>query len=355
MTTKIEGKYSDGKSSRMEDALLFLTDYGTIRIETVNDKTVRITENISVVEFSSRLGNTPRRLKFPNDAQFVTTDNNGVDAYLTRHRAGNSSLLHLLESHLGLVAVATIFTVVFVVFFVWKGLPQISETIAMELPEQIIAEAGYGSLEILDEFWLEPSRLPEQQKKEIHTLFSPYLVDSGVTGIVFRRGIGPNALMLPDGMAVFTDELILLAENENELITILFHEIGHLKHRHFLRRIIQDSLATLIFATIFGGIETADIVLGVPTLFLDAAYSRQFELEADRYALNAMNTHKIELSHFSSIMEKLQDKKAACDKGKNCGDRDDSELEDEEKNIVLNYLSTHPVTEDRISLIEEYR
>ena len=354
MTVQIEGKYSDGKSSRIEGALLLLTDDGGIRVQTSRDSTICINANFNVVELSSRLGNVPRIIKFRDGSQFVTSDNDGIDAYLAGHRLGIPSL-HLLESHLGLVAVATIFTIVFIALFVWKGVPNISQAIAMQLPEEIVAQAGEGSLEVLDKFWLEPSKLSEQKKIDLNGLFSPYLIDSDVSEIAFRRGIGPNALALPDGMVVFTDELVLLAENDNELIAILFHEIGHLQRRHFLRRIIQDSLATVVLAMVFGDIEIASMVLGVPALFLDAAYSRQFELEADRYALNAMNIHDIELKYFGSIMERLQSKQAACRKGEYCEDADDFQQQDEGGNTLWNYLSTHPVMDDRILLIEEYR
>ena len=355
MAKKIKGKYSDGMSSKMKDALLFVTESGTFRVETEEDQSICIVATMSTVEISSRLGNTPRTIKFTNDAQFVTLDNKGLDEYLVKHRAKSPSLLYMLESHLGLVTVAALFTVLLLVIFIWKGLPETSETIAMKLPEQIIAETGYGSLELLDKFWLKPSQLSKQKKIEIKRLLTPYAVDSGVTEITFRRGIGPNALILPDGTVIFTDELIKLADNDNELIAILFHEIGHLKHRHFLRRIIQDSLVTLVFATLFGGIETADLFLVTPTLFLDAAYSRQFETEADRYAFEMMNRHKIELSHFKSILSKLEDNAVTCDIGPNCGKRPDPKRQDTGENILLDYLSSHPLTDDRIALLDEYR
>ena len=355
MEKKIKGKYSDGMSSQTKDALLFFTDLETIRVETENDESICIVANLSTVDISSRLGNTPRTIKFTNNAQFVTSDNKGFDECVVKHRSKTDSLIHALESHLGLVTVATVFTVVFLGIFIWKGLPAISKTIAKQLPERIVAETGHGSLELLDKFWLKPSQLPEQKKTEINSLLSPYTVDSGVKEITFRRGIGPNALVLPDGTVILTDELIKLADNDDELISFLFHEIGHLEHRHFLRRIIQDSMITIVFASLFGNLETADLFLVAPTLFLDAAYSRQFEIEADRYAFEKMNMHKIELSHFKSILNKLEDKVVICDIGANCGKRPEPTQQDTGEDILLDYLSSHPLTDDRIALLEEYR
>ena len=342
-------------SSQTKDALLFFTDRETLRVEIENDESICIVANLSTVDISSRLGNTPRTIKFTNNAQFVTSDNNGLDGYLFKHRSKTVSLIYTLESHLGLVTVATIFTVVFLGIFIWKGLPAISKILATQLPEQIVAETGHGSLELLDKFWLKPSQLPGQKKTEINSLLSPYTADSRVKEITFRRGIGPNALVLPDGTVILTDELIKLADNDDELIAVFLHEIGHLKHRHFLRRIIQDSIVTIVFASLFGNLETADLFLVAPTLFLDAAYSRQFEIEADRFAFEKMNMHKIELSHFKSILNKLEDKVVICDIGANCGKRTKAKQQDAGENILLDYLSSHPLTEDRIALLEEYR
>ena len=114
-------------------------------------------------------------------------------------------------------------------------------------------------------------------------------------------------------------------------------------------------MVTIFFASLFGNLETADLFLVAPTLFLDAAYSRQFEIEADRYAFEKMNMHKIELSHFKSILNKLEDKVVICDIGANCGKRPEPKQQDTGENILLDYLSSHPLTGDRIALLEEYR
>ena len=196
--------------SQTKDALLFFTDLETIRVETENDESICIVANLSTVDISSRLGNTPRTIKFTNNAQFVTSDNKGLDECLVKHRSKTASLIYRLESHLGLVTLATFFTVVFLGIFIWKGLPAISKTIAAQLPERIVAETGHGSLELLDKFWLKPSQLPEQKKTEINSLLSPYTVDSAVKEITFRRGIGPNALVLPDGTVIVTPALIAI-------------------------------------------------------------------------------------------------------------------------------------------------
>ena len=51
------------------------------------------------------------------------------------------------------------------------------------------------------------------------------------------------------GAVVITDELIALAKNDDEIMSVLFHEIGHVEHRHSLRMVISHSgLAILSLA-----------------------------------------------------------------------------------------------------------
>ena len=90
-------------------------------------------------------------------------------------------------------------------------------------------------------------------------------------------------------------------------------------------------------------------------MFLDAAYSRQFEIEADRYAFEMMNRHEIELNHFKSILNKLEENAVTCEISPNCESRPDPKQRDTGEDILLDYLSSHPLTDDRISLLDEYR
>ncbi len=53
--------------------------------------------------------------------------------------------------------------------------------------------------------------------------------------------IGANAFALPGGIVIVTDQLMQLAEHDDEILAVLAHEIGHVKHRHVLRGLPQDS------------------------------------------------------------------------------------------------------------------
>ena len=109
--------------------------------------------------------------------------------------------------------------------------------------------------------------------------------------VMFRKGgaLGPNAFALPDGTIVFTDEMVRLAEHDDELSAVLAHEIGHVVRRHGMRTIIQDSLLGFLILAITGDITgSSELFIGLPVLLTEMAYSREFEREADQYALAYM-------------------------------------------------------------------
>ena len=170
-----------------------------------------------------------------------------------------------------------------------------------------------------------------------------------------EKGIGANAFTLPNGTIVFTDEMVNLATNDHELIAILGHEIGHVVHRHILRRMIQNSSTSILILFITGDVSSASsLVLALPSLLFNLSYSRDFEIEADDFAYNFLIKNNLDPDSFAQIMQRL---KYYNSKKLNCND---SEIEMCQKNEALDknegefikqitpYLSTHPDTENRI-------
>lgn len=151
--------------------------------------------------------------------------------------------------------------------------------------------------------------------------------------------MGPNAFALPDGTILFTDEMVQIAEQDDELLTILAHEIGHVIHRHGMRTLIQDSILGFALLAIAGDISgSSELFMGLPALLMERAYSREFEREADRYAITTMRTHNIPSIHFANLMGRIE--KAHLAKGKS------------ENKKWSRYLSSHPLTAERIKEFE---
>ncbi len=103
-----------------------------------------------------------------------------------------------------------------------------------------------------------------------------------------------NAFALPGGYIGVNSGLVVAAQNESELASVLAHEIGHVVLRHIARGMTQHSqnghlmlvaMAGALLAALAGG---GDLAMGVAAFGQAAAvdrqlgFSRQAEQEADR-------------------------------------------------------------------------
>jgi Zn-dependent protease with chaperone function len=122
----------------------------------------------------------------------------------------------------------------------------------------------------------------------------------------FRKSpaVGANAFALPAGYIVITDELVVLAKNDDEIIAVLAHELGHVKDRHALRQTLQGTISGLIIVSITG--DANSLAASLPTLLLNMHYSRDLETEADDYALQSLKTSCIPTEAFANILLKLE-------------------------------------------------
>ena len=108
-----------------------------------------------------------------------------------------------------------------------------------------------------------------------------------------------NAFAVPGGVIGVHTGLLLYAQNEDELATVLAHEIAHLSQRHFSRRVEQQQkqqpltmaglLASAVLIATTGGAGLAAMT-ATQAAALDAQlrYSRSAEQEADRIGMQTM-------------------------------------------------------------------
>ncbi len=297
------------------------------------------------IEISPRLGNTPRILRWPDGAQFETRNNDAIDELLQRfdHHRGYR-LLHRMERHLPLVLVFTLLVIAFAFVSIEYGVPALSRSVAESLPPDVNRKLGQGTLELLDKSTFDPSELPPRRQQELLALFRSYTDRYPQWRIqpLLRKGnsVGPNAMALPGGEIVFTDELVELAEDDRELLAILGHEIGHLEKRHLMRRLLQNSLLTVVVISVTGDVSTvSSAVYALPTLLMELRYSREFETEADDFALAFMHENDLDPIHFVHIMRRLEGELA--------------DAADDDGNSTSAWLSTHPPTAERIRRFEQ--
>jgi Zn-dependent protease with chaperone function len=364
-TPDIVGQYSDGKTSRRIATDLYLTAEGRIGLHGVNKQPVAF----ATVSISSRIGNTPRYVEFPNGAHFETADNDGIDRIISQASAGRAhNLAHKLESSKRWVFVALVVVIFFGWSFIQFGIPYFSKQIAFMLNDEQTHMLGEGALDSLDEHLMETSKLSNTRQADLRREFSALLktLDVNNMRIVFRHSgiIGANALALPDGTIVFTDALINLAADNQELVSVMLHEIGHLQYRHSLRRVIQSFSLAMFIAAITGDVSTSStIITGLPVVLVESGYSRDMETEADSFALQYMLQHDIDPTYFSSMMQKLQ---LSHSKGfMQCAGQESTNIQtclseaidavknnqdDQQKEHDFGqYFASHPLTQERVA------
>jgi len=332
----LQGYFYSGTGSAQKQAALWL-DGGRV---VIGHDDARLTLSPQGIIISPRVGNAPRYLYLPDGGVFETRDNPAVDD-LDRQLNQRSGyrLLHRLESRLGLILLALSMTVTLMAASFMYGIPWASRTVAHALPEDVARQLGQNAVGMLDSYWLRPSQLPVDEQARLRQVFAPYLesADMPPMTVLFRAGksFGANAMALPDGTLIFTDELVALAEDDKELIAILAHEIGHVVHRHGLQRVVQSSLSAWILVLLSGDLAAfTDAAVAGPVVLINLAYSRDMEREADAYAFAFMQEHRLDPVHFANIMERL---------GKQY----------EEDGVAAGILSTHPDTRDRIARFRE--
>lgn len=357
----IKGVYLDGITSKGVSARLELVSrqQKSLAIISEDDNKQLLVFQLSNLDISSRIGDAPREINVDSGEQFITNDNDGIDQLLRQLIPDGiaPSVLHTLERNLTAIALSIITSIAFVWLITVYGIPRAAEYIAFNMPN-VVVEQFEMDMAILDSTIFEPSELTTDRKNDIKRVMDPFIkqyISLPEThlkpSLDFRSGMGANAFALPSGKIIFTDALVNLVEHDNELVAVFFHELGHLRQKHMMRRSIQDAIVTISVFFIIGDLDALEIAGAIPALLADLSYSRDFEREADLYALQQMNGQGIDLDYFRNVMKRLSEEFA--DHDKEVSERSD-DVGDQIMVKVPEFLVTHPGWGERILFVDEF-
>lgn len=209
------------------------------------------------------------------------------------------------------------------------GVPRLAKPLAQMVPPAIEARMGQGVLAQVDQAFGKPIDNPPAQAQLQHVVnridaaahagfpLRAHLIDSDMS----------NAFALPGGNIVVTCPLIQELQNPAELQAVLAHEIAHVTKRHVMTGLIravgaQISLAALTGA---GGGQT---LVSIANQAAQMSYTREDEAEADRTALEYLDSAKLDASGLATFFDRL-----AAAKG-----------EKEERGA---FMSSHPTSKSR--------
>ena len=336
----MQALYFDGKSSAGKEVIVepAKNAYGQPLVR-ARGAGIDLAWPLEEVRISERVGNSRRFLYFPDGSQCETGDNDGVDAMFAAKVPASARLLQRWEGGMRYALAALAVTLVIAVATVIWGIPALAKQVAFALPEATETLIGRDALAALDQFLFKPSKLPPERQDALKKLLTGMVAgqpDAARFRLELRQGgrAGPNAFALPAGLIVVTDELVALAREDRELEAVLAHEIGHQRQRHILRQLLQDSATALLIAVFMGDVTSVtSLAAAAPTLLLRAKFSRDFEREADDYALDYLAKRAISPDAFTAILQRMEEKQT----GRKAGDKDASD-----------YLSSHPATRDRV-------
>lgn len=339
---QLPGLWRPPFAGRATPALLSLDAAGAVSaVDPTADATLA-SALLRDVEVSDRVGSIPRTLAFPDGSVFETGDNDAVDALIGPRSGRHSGVVHRLERfHPRLfIFVALAIGLCFAAYRF--AVPVLVEAAVVFTPPVVPQLMSQGVLASLDQTVFEPSELPQERQDRIAGAFADIAAvagrgltkegnDPGAYTLNFRKGgsIGPNAFALPDGTIVLTDELVALTDDDEAILGVLAHEIGHVDHKHSLRQLYRAAGASALIMLIAGdlGSGTEDLLVQGSAL-LSLSYSRDAELEADRFSVALMHRAGHDPMAISRFFELLRDK-----------------LEDTD---TRDFLSTHPATPERI-------
>jgi predicted Zn-dependent protease len=152
-----------------------------------------------------------------------------------------------------------------------------------------------------------------------------------------------NAFALPGGFIGVHTGLLLAAESESEVASVLAHEVAHVTQRHIARMLGQQQQMQLpvlaaIAAALLLGRSRPDLASGAAAAATAGAvqtqlsYSRDFEREADRIGFQALDAAGFDVHAMGTFFEKMSRGSRLADDGSMPG-----------------YLRTHPITTERIA------
>ena len=152
-----------------------------------------------------------------------------------------------------------------------------------------------------------------------------------------------NAYAIPGGYVFVTTGLLVLADNEQEVAGVLSHEIAHVQRRHVAQMIERSktinlaSLAAMLAGLFAGGGRGGEAIAMTSMAAAESLmlkYTREMETEADQVSLPYLIKAGYDPKGLIVFLTKM------------------NRMSLTSASKVPQYLLTHPITENRIALLE---
>lgn len=336
-SSPLQAEYFDGQSARAH----------AVTLQRLGDELVISGDGIArraplrEVQWPERTRHGARIAHLPGGGSVHCTDSGAWDLWMRSAGPAESWVVGLQQSWRGVFATLVVMVALLVGMYAW-GLPWVARTVVAWVPSHVEDSVGEVAMESLDEHLMQPTALPPESQQRLRASFARALQalpasEVPAHRIEFRKSrIGPNAFALPGGTIVMTDELVKkMAGDEAALVGVLAHELGHVRHRHGLRMLVQVGALSALSALVLG--DFSGLLAGVPIWLGQASYSRDAEREADAESarvLKAAGMSPLAMVRFFEAMAQRDGKKGERDAG--------------EESLLGIAIASHPADAERI-------
>ena len=350
---EVRGSYFDGMHSRGAPARLH---WSAVAAVVLTDEGRRIEIDRATLKVPGPLPGTPTRVAFGEKESFVTEDAAGIED-MRMALDLSPGIAGRLEKRMPTVLAAAALVVALLAGIGIWGVPALAARLALTVPGDVSAQISAALMDQLDTV-LEPSKIAPERQRELSRYFNSY---GEIDTIEFRdAGIfGANAVALGMTMVAFSDDLVELVDSDEELLAVYFHELGHARLRHVEQNIFRSSAWLVLITVLTGDIgAVGELLVGLPLSVGISAYSRQFEREADAFAVDSLIEAGLSPIFLANILQKLEshhmDRRDARESTEAENNEPQSEENTENRSILVSlpdYLSTHPPTGERVAYV----
>jgi Zn-dependent protease with chaperone function len=361
-------RYFDGRSSQAREVQASLVA-GQLHLQGPGVDRVIVAKQ---VQWPERTRRGPRIALLPEGGSIQASDAAAWDAWAQSGGHADSVVVRLQQSWRAVAGSLVVLVALCAAGYVW-GLPWAARVVADRMPDAIERQIGDTVLAQVEGF-VKPSKLTAQEQQAIeHTwqqVLRAHTAAQAARGVIVRpsrllirhsEGIGPNALALPGGTMLLTDDMARLLQHDTKVIAgVLAHELGHVQHRHGMRMLVQVGVLGFVTSALWG--DYSGVLATVPFWFGQAHYSREAEREADAYSVLALRDAGLSPALMVTLFERFQ-------LFKRCGDRllkpvpagstpvcptEASGPDDDEPDSFWGMgFASHPADEDRIAFFRE--
>lgn len=225
----------------------------------------------------------------------------------------------------------------------WSARHAITRTIVQVIPvswEQQLGEIAWEQVKTQETF-VEDAEL----KQQLEAMTSKLLPAASRSGHEFRFHIAANdslmnAYALPGGNIVVYTGLMKKTKRPEQLAGVLAHEMAHVIRRHSLQNLVSKVGLWVVISTVIGDAGTLAAILSDSSqLILGQSFSRDVETDADDVAWELLTESGIDPRGLREFFELLLIEEKAVMGSLMSG--------------PLNWLSTHPSTDERIQRLRE--